>query len=208
MKIVAQSFLAAAAFATALVGTALQAAVETGKPAPDFQLTDTTGKQVKLSDYKGKVVVLEWTNSACPVVQRHYNTGNMQATQKAATADGVVWLQICSNAKGASGDLDDQKANAWLKKVNASSTAYLRDPSGRVGRLYNAKATPHLFVINKDGTLAYQGAIDDRPSASAAETTKANNFVKAALAALKDGKPVPRANTQAYGCAIKYAKES
>lgn len=203
MKTIAKTFLFAVAFAAAFAGRVF-AAAETGKTAPDFTLTDITGKTHRLSDYQGKVVVLEWTNAGCPVVGRHYRSHNMQNTQKAAAQDGVVWLQINTSAKGAQGDLSDAEALAWLKKNDASSTAYLRDRTGQVGRLYGAKATPHMFVINAEGVLVYQGAIDDQPNARESETTKAHNYVKAVLASLKDGKPVAKADTQAYGCAVKY----
>jgi peroxiredoxin len=204
MKTITRSFLLAAAFAAALVAKPVQAAAETGKAAPDFELKDITGKTVKLSDYKGKVVVLEWVNSGCPIVQRHYSTQNMQNTQRAATADGVVWLQINSGHKGAQGDLSDADSAAWLKKMNAASTAYMRDQTGAVGKLYNAKATPHMYVIDQKGTLVYQGAIDDKPTAKGEETLKAHNYVNAALQSVKAGKPVEKANTQAYGCDVKY----
>lgn len=207
MKTIAKTFLFAAAFAAAFTGSA-RAAAEIGKAAPDFQLTDITGKTHKLSDYKGKIVVLEWTNSGCPVVGRHYASGNMQSTQKAATADGAVWLQICSSHKGAQGDLGDSEATKWLKSSGAASTAYLRDQSGKVGRSYGATVTPHMFVINKEGLLVYKGAIDDQPNAREADTVKAHNYVKAAVAALKEGKPVARSATQAYGCGIKYGRDS
>lgn len=208
MKTITKLLVLAAAFMSALVANSVQAAAETGKAAPDFQITDITGKVQKLSDYKGKVVVLEWINSGCPIVQRHYNTQNMQNTQRAATADGVVWLQINSGHPGAQGDLSDADSAAWLKKMNASSTAYMRDSSGKIGKLYNAKTSPHMYVINKDGVLMYQGAIDDKPTARAEDTLKAHNYVLAALASVKAGKPVEKANTQAYGCDVKYGKDS
>jgi hypothetical protein len=174
MRITVNSLFFAAAIVAAVGVSVAGAAVGSGKPAPDFTLTDVTGKTHRLSEYKGKVVVLEWVNSGCPFVQRQYNSGNMQSTQHAAAADGAVWLQICSNRAGARGDLDNAKAAAWQSKHGVHATAYLRDQSGKVGRLYGAKATPHMFVINQEGVLVYQGAIDDKPNAKEAETMKAN----------------------------------
>ena len=195
------------AVAMVLVGYAAlaRAAVEPGKPAPDFTFTDLSGKARKLSDYRGKVVVLEWLNPGCPVVGRHYRSGNMPATQAAAAADGAVWLQVNSSAMG---DLDASKSIEWQKKQGAMATAYVRDQEGKIGRLYAAQTTPHLYVIAKDGTLAYQGAIDDQPHATQANTTSAHNYVKAALAALKAGKPVEKTTTQPYGCGVKYGAEN
>jgi hypothetical protein len=177
------------------------ASVESGKPAPDFTFSDLSGITHKLSDYRGRVVVLEWLNPGCPVVLRHYRSGNMPGTQAVAAADGVVWLQINSSAMG---DLDATKSMEWQTKNGAVATAYIRDQKGTLGRLYGAETTPHLYVISKDGTLAYQGAIDDRPNASQASTMSAHNYVKAALAALKAGKPVEKTTTPSYGCGIKY----
>ena len=180
------------------------AAVDPGKPAPDFSFTDLAGQAHQLSDYRGKVVVLEWLNPACPFVVRHYRSGNMPSTQKAAAADGAVWLQINSTAMG---DLDAAKSVEWQKKQGVVATAYIRDQAGKIGRLYGAQTTPHLFVIAQDGTLAYQGAIDDQPSASLSNTMAAHNYVKAALAALKAGKPVEKATTTPYGCGVKYGSD-
>lgn len=180
------------------------AAVESGKPAPDFSFTDLAGKAHQLSDYRGKVVVLEWLNPACPFVVRHYRSGNMPSTQEAAAAGGAVWLQINSTAMG---DLDAAKSVEWQKKQGVIATAYIRDQAGKIGRLYGAQTTPHLFVIAKDGTLAYQGAIDDQPGASLANTMAAHNYVKAALAALQVGKPVEKTATPPYGCGVKYGGE-
>lgn len=182
-----------------------RAAVESGKPAPDFTVTDLTGKALRLSDYRGKVVVLEWLNPGCPYVLRHYRSGNLPETQTMAAADGVIWLQVNSSAMG---DLDAAKSAEWQKKQGVIATAYIRDESGKLGRLYGAETTPHLYVISKDGTLVYQGAIDDQPNASLAMTTSAHNYVKAALAALKAGQPVAKATTQAYGCGVKYSGDA
>jgi hypothetical protein len=179
-----------------------RAAVDSGKPAPDFTFIDLSGKTQKLSDYRGRIVVLEWLNPGCPFVLRHYRSGNMPGTQAMAAADGAVWLQVNSTAMG---DLDPAKSSEWQKKQGVIATAYIRDQSGKLGRLYGAQTTPHLFVIAQDGTLVYQGAIDDQPNASLATTMSAHNFVKAALAALKAGKPVQTTTTQPYGCGVKYS---
>lgn len=181
-----------------------RAAGDSGKPAPDFSITDISGKTHSLAGYRGRVVVLEWLNPACPYVVRHYRSGNLPATQAAAAADGVIWLQVNSTAIG---DLDVAKSLEWQKKQGVVATGYIRDAAGKLGRLYGAKTTPHLYVIAKDGTLAYQGAIDDQPSASQAMTTSAHNYVKAALVALKEGKPVTSSKTEPYGCGVKYASE-
>ncbi|MDP3070889.1 MAG: redoxin domain-containing protein [Opitutaceae bacterium] len=192
------SLLCAAALG--FVATAA-AAVESGQPAPDFTFTDLAGKAHKLSAYRGQVVVLEWLNPTCPVVGRHYRSGNMQATQKAAADEGAVWLQINSSAMG---DLDAAQSAEWQKKQGVVATAYIRDRKGEIGRLFAAETTPHVYVISKAGVLAYQGAIDDQPTASQANTTAAHNYVKAALAALKAGQPVAKPKTQPYGCGVKY----
>lgn len=205
MKNMIRYLISAAALAGFLTSSVARA-LETGKPAPDFTLTDITGKKHSLSDYRGRVVVLEWVNSECPVVKRHYNSRNMQDTQRAAAADGAVWLQINTSQPGDQGNMSDAGAAAWLKEQGATVTAYLKDYSETAGRLYGAKATPHLYVVDARGVLAYQGAIDDNPRAREADTHKAHNYVKAALASLKAGKPVEKGSTQAYGCGIKYSK--
>lgn len=204
MKINPASLLLAAALSVAFVSQVVRAAVEIGKPAPDFTLTDINGTTRKLSDFKGKTVVLEWVNPECPIVQKHYESGNLPATQKTATADGVVWLLINSGSPGAQGDFDKAKVAAWSKQTGAAPTAYFRDQNGKVGRLYSAKTTPHLFVITKEGTLVYDGAIDSIRSADVADIAKATNYVNAALAAVKAGKPVEPSATQPYGCSVKY----
>jgi peroxiredoxin len=202
MKTIAKYFVFAAAGAAALALNVARAAVEVGKPAPDFTLTDTKGEPHKLSDYKGKVVVLEWVNSGCPIVRAHYSSKNMQNTQAAAAADGVVWLQINTSAPGSQGNMSGAEAEAWQKKMGVTATAYLQD-NGKVARVYHATNTPHMFVVDKDGKLAYQGAID---SGDSRDISTAKNYVKAALASLKDGKPVEPAATKAYGCAIHYPR--
>jgi peroxiredoxin len=183
----------------------LLSAATVGEPAPAFTLTDLAGKSHQLADFKGKTVVLEWTNPECPFVVKHYeSSGNLPATQKAATADGVVWLQINSAAAGKQGDYDVAAVQAWLAKNQAAATAYLRDRDGKVGKAYGAKTTPHLYVINPEGVLVYQGAIDSKRSTDAKDIADAENYVKSALAALKAGKPVATPSTQPYGCGVKY----
>jgi len=184
----------------------LARAVEVGSPAPDFTLTDLDGKTHKLSDYKGKIVVLEWNNPDCPFVKKHYdNSGNLPKLQKAATADGVVWLTINSGAAGKQGgDYTAAQLKVYLAKNNAAPTAYLPDHDGKIGHLYGAKTTPQLFVITPHGTLAYDGAIDSIRSADAADIAKATNYLSAALASVKLEKLVDKATTEPYGCSVKY----
>jgi len=190
----------------AFSGNLARATVQTGSPAPDFSLTDLDGKAQKLSDYKGKIVVLEWNNPDCPFVKKHYDkSGNLPALQKSATADGVIWLTINSGATGnQGGDYSAAQLKAYLQKNHAAPTAYLSDHDGKVGHLYNAKTTPHLFVITPEGILAYEGAIDSIRSAEPSDIAKATNYLTAALTAVKAGKPVEKANTEPYGCSVKY----
>jgi cytochrome oxidase Cu insertion factor (SCO1/SenC/PrrC family) len=204
MKSITQLFFVGAA--SLALCLAAHAAPSVGQPAPDFTLTDIHGKAHSLSSYKGKTVVLEWVNPHCPIVMKHYEkSGNMPATQKAAVADGAIWLTINSGHKGAQGDFDAAQVDEWRKKNNAAFTAYLRDQSGKVGRLYDARHTPTLFIVNPEGTLVYAGGIDDISSGNAADIARANNYVKAAFADLKAGRPVAKAQTRAYGCNVKYA---
>jgi hypothetical protein len=192
--------------ASALVLTATAAiAVPTGAPAPNFTLTDAAGKQVSLADFKGKTVVLEWNNPGCPFVQKHYRSGNMQKTQAAARAQGVVWLSVNSGAPGMQGYMVGPQAAAFVRDQKASPSAYLLDPKGAVGHQYEAKTTPHMYVINAAGKLVYQGAIDDKPTGDPADIASANNLVLAALADVKAGRPVAKPESRAYGCSVKYA---
>ena len=193
----------AVALAAAFV-TIGRAAANVGAPAPDFSVTDLQGKVHRLADYKGKTVVLEWVNPECPFVVKHYGSGNIPKLQKTATADGVVWLTINSARRGGQGDYDANAAQGWLNKQGAAQTAYLRDQDGKVGRLYGAKTTPHLYVIDPAGTLVYNGAIDSIRSADVDDLAKAENYVTSALAAVKAGRPVSKATSQPYGCGIKY----
>lgn len=187
--------------ACAAVGVA---APEVGKPAPEFTLTDSNGKSHNLSDFKGKVVVLEWLNHGCPFVQKHYDGGNMQGLQKKYTGEGVVWLSIVSSAPGKQGHMSPEETNKTKAEKNSAATAVLLDEDGKVGRLYNAKVTPELFVINKEGVLVYAGAIDDKKSTDAADVAGAKNHVAAALDETLAGKPVSVPTTTAYGCSVKY----
>lgn len=206
MKTFTKSLVLAVAAAAAFVVSAAGAVLEVGKPAPEFTLTDINGKAHKLSDYKGKVVVLEWVNPECPIVVAHYEAKNMQDTQKAAAAEGAVWLQINSGHPGAQGDFDEAKATEWQKKQGVAATAYLRDQNGKVGRLYGATNTPHMYIVSKDGTLAYQGAIDSGNGRG--NISAATNYVKAALASIKAGQPIEKTATKAYGCSVKYGKDT
>lgn len=188
-----------------LSATSLSAAVETGQKAPDFTLTSIEGTKHSLSEFAGKVVVLEWVNPECPFVKHHYQgTGNLPALQRQAKADGVVWLLINSGKPGAQGDFDAAKVKAWQAEVGAAPAAYFRDQDGTVGRLYGAKTTPHMYVISKEGVLVYQGAIDSVRGFDAAATKAAVNYVTAALTSLREGKPVEVGSKPAYGCSVKY----
>lgn len=178
-----------------------------GKSAPDFTLTDTHGKKHSLSDYKGKFVVLEWINHDCPFVGKHYGSGNMQKLQKKYTKKGVIWLSINSSAPGKQGHCSPEKANKLTKEKDAAPTAVLLDPDGKVGKLYGAKTTPHMFIINPEGILIYNGAIDDKPSTNVADIAKAKNYVQTALDEALAGKKVTIRATQPYGCSVKYKSQ-
>jgi peroxiredoxin len=186
------------------LATWVHAEAEIGKPAPAFTLPTCEAKSVSLSDYKGKVVVLEWTNYGCPFVMKHYGSGNMQKLQADAAAKGVVWLSICSSAPGKQGHAAPADANKACAEKNSAATAYLMDESGATGHAYGAKRTPEMYVINSDGILVYHGAIDDKKSADPADIATAKNLVAAAIDETVAGKPVSIPETEAYGCSIKY----
>ena len=183
----------------------VQAANVIGKPAPNFKLNDANGKGVSLTAYRGKTVVLEWNNPECPFVKKHYGSGNMQKTQAAAVKDGVVWLSINSSAPGNQGHMNGAGAKAFIASAGAKPSAYLLDPNGVAGRAYDAKTTPHMYIINKAGTLVYAGGIDDKPTSNPADVKSARNHVLAALAEIKAGKPVSVATSRPYGCSVKYS---
>jgi len=180
------------------------AAPEVGKTAPDFDLVDTQGNTVALSSLQGKTVVMEWTNHQCPFVKKHYESGNMQALQKEATADDVVWVSVISSAQGNQGHVDAEQADALTAERDASPTHVLLDASGDLGRLYEARTTPHMFVINAEGQVAYMGGIDSIPSADKADIDGAENYVRTALGEIKSGQAVTTATTRPYGCSVKY----
>lgn len=181
------------------------AEVQVGKQAPDFALTDTNGKTHHLSDYKGKYIVLEWYQPDCPFVRKHYNSGNMQALQKEYVGKGVVWLSIDSSAAGQEGNYPAAELNQIAVKGGAVRTALLLDGDGKVGHLYGAKTTPDMYIINPQGVLVYQGAIDDKPSTDLADVKTAKNYVKSALNAVMGGQTVATTSTRPYGCSVKYA---
>ena len=180
-------------------------AINPGQPAPDFTLTDTAGKTVKLSDLKGKYVVLEWVNPDCPYVRRHYNTANMPGLQKEFGAKNVAWLAINSTREGHSEFKSPQQMDAWMKKTGGAPAATLLDRDSKVGRLYGAETTPHMYVIDKTGKLVYMGGIDDKPSPDPETLKTAKNYLVAALSDVKAGRPVTQAVTRPYGCSVKYA---
>jgi len=184
-------------------GTAF-AAPQVGQPAPEFTLTDSNGKSHNLSDFKGKFVVLEWLNHGCPFVRKHYDGGNMQSLQKEYTGKDVVWLSIASSAPGKQGHMSPEEANKTKEEKGSAATAILIDEDGTVGKLYDAKVTPELYVIDPEGTLIYMGAIDDKKSVETADVAGAKNYVKQALDEAMAGKPLSEPATTAYGCGVKY----
>jgi peroxiredoxin len=192
----------AAIFLFALAGNIWAARV--GQRAPDFMATDTNGKPRSLSEYAGKYVVLEWTNSGCPYTQKHYSSGNMQNLQRQWTSRGVVWLTVISSAPGEQGYMTGAQENSYVQKVGAAPTAVLLDPKGTLGHLYDAKTTPDMYVINPQGILIYEGAIDDRASTDTNDVKDAKNYVDVALNEAMTGKPVSTAATRPYGCSVKY----
>lgn len=189
---------------TLLLLAATAQAVDNGKPAPDFSLPDLDGKARTLAEFKGKHVVLEWVNHGCPFVKKHYDSDNMQALQKEFTGKGVVWLSICSSAEGKQGHMS---AADWKKATadkGAAPTAVLIDADGKVGKLYGAKTTPHMYIVDPKGVLVYQGAIDDKDSYDKTDVQGSRNHVREALNESLAGKPVSKSSTTPYGCSVKY----
>ena len=181
------------------------AAAKVGEPAPGFTSPATSGSPVSLGSYKGKVVVLEWTNHDCPYVKKHYETSNMQSLQREATGQGVVWLTLISSSPGTQGHVTPAQADELTSTRKAAPTAVLLDEKGVVGRMYGATNTPHMYVVDKAGLLVYAGAIDDRPTSRRADVPGANNYVRAALEAVAASQPVKTPVTRAYGCTVKYS---
>jgi peroxiredoxin len=181
-----------------------QAAAAAGQPAPDFSALSTTGVQIKLADLKGRYVILEWTNNMCPFVRKHYDSGNMQALQKKYVGKGVTWISVISSAEGKQGFVTDAEEAKIVKKEGSAATYIIRDTDGSLGRLYGAKTTPHMFVIDKEGKVAYAGAIDSIASTEITDVAQAENYIDKAFGELETGKPVSVASTRSYGCSIKY----
>ncbi len=200
-KIIAYTMAAAILLFSALP---VNAAVEIGKPAPEIEATDTGGNPFKLSDHKGKIVVLEWTNHQCPFVIKHYGSGNMQAVQKTAKDQGVEWVSIVSSAPSHQGHVSADEANTIVSEQGATISAKILDESGAIGKLYDAKTTPHMFIINAEGNVAYAGAIDNKSSPNPKTIEGATNYVLAALESLKAGSAIEVSQTQPYGCSVKY----
>jgi len=185
--------------------TALAAqAASVGAPAPDFTLESVSGGAVKLSQYRGRYVVLEWVNPECPYVRKHYGSANMQRLQKEATARGALWLTINSTRAGHPEHKSPAEMAAWMKRMDAAPTATLLDPKGAAGRAYGARTTPHMFIVDPKGVLVYAGAIDDRRSTDPDDVKTAKNYVRAAMDELLAGRPVSQPSTPPYGCSVKY----
>jgi peroxiredoxin len=198
-------FAASAVFLAAMVPVSSGAqSARAGAPAPAFTATDSRGQTESLGQFRGKYVVLEWHNQGCPYTRKHYVSGNMQGLQKEWTAKGVVWFTVISSAPGAQGYVTPSQENAYLAQVHAVPTAALLDPEAKLARLYSAKTTPEMFVIDPQGKLIYEGAIDDRPTPDPEDVRGANNYVNDALTAAMAGKPVGTPYTRSYGCSVKY----
>jgi peroxiredoxin len=193
-----------ATLAAALVPVSAGAQAVVGSPAPQFTATDSRGQSHTLNEYRGKYVVLEWHNQGCPYTRKHYVSGNMQALQKEWTAKGVVWFTVISSAPGKQGYVTDSEENAYLTQMHADPTAVLMDPEGKLGRLYDAKTTPEMYVIDPQGKLIYEGAIDDRPTPDVSDIKNADNYLNDALSEAMAGKPVAKSYTRPYGCSVKY----
>ncbi len=202
-----KKYIAAGIIAAAISSlTGVQAAVEVGAAAPDFTLKDSNGVEHSLSDFKGKYVVLEWVNYGCPFVKKFYKVGAMQSIQKKYTGKDVVWLSICSSAPGKQGYMTPDEANEANATNGHAGTAYLIDEDGTVGKMYGARTTPHMYIVNPDGSLGYQGAIDSVKSSKSADIETATNYVTEYLDLVMNGKAATTTTTRSYGCGVKYGK--
>jgi peroxiredoxin len=190
----------------ALVMVLVAYAATVGQQAPTFSGQDSQGKAESLAQYRGKYVVLEWTNRDCPYTKKQYDSGNMQGLQQQWTGKGVVWFTVLSSAKGEQGYLNAADENAQMARVHAHPTAAILDPGGEIGKLYGAKTTPHMFIIDPNGKLIYAGAIDDKATTDVSDVKGAKNYVSTALTAAMAGQPVEVASTRPYGCSVKYAE--
>lgn len=203
--ITAGTLLGVAALAGLHHAVAAVEPAKVGTPAPGFEVKDIDGKVRKLSEFGGKIVVLEWHNQGCPFVKKHYESGNMQKLQQHVADAGGVWLTVISSAPGKQGHVTPAEETKYLAEQKSKPTAVLLDEDGKVGKLYGAKTTPHMYVVDAKGTLVYAGAIDDKPSTDADDIPGSKNYVAAAFEETKGGKPVTTASTVAYGCSVKYA---
>ena len=199
-----RQMIRAAVLASIFIAGSAYAAATVGQKAPDFTLTDTAGKTVRLSDFKGKHVVLEWHNPGCPFVRKHYDSANMQALQKEANTKGVVWLAINSTETGHPDYLAPPKLGQWMVQQKAAASATLMDENGSVGKSYGARTTPHMYLVAPDGLLIYAGGIDSIPSARTEDIKTATNYVRQGLSEALAGKPLSQATTRPYGCSVKY----
>ena len=193
------------ALTAALLGAgAVHGAVVVGQKAPDFRLSDTAGRSVALSDFKGRFVVLEWSNPGCPFVRKHYDSANMQNLQKESVAKGVVWLTINSTQDGSVDYLTPQQLERWMREKKAGPSATLMDEEGVVGKTYGARTTPHMYIVDREGQLAYAGGIDSIPSGRIDDIARATNYVRLSLQEGLAGKPLSNPVTRPYGCSVKY----
>ncbi len=188
----------------AVTGALARSTASVGAPAPAFTLPDAAGKTHSLSEFRGKYVVLEWVNFGCPFVRKHYDSGNMQGLQKEYREKGVVWLSVCSSAPGKQGYFEGKELTERIAEEKSHATAYLVDKEGTVGQEYGAKTTPHMFIISPEGTLIYEGGIDDKPSTDREDIKTAVNYVREALNAAMNGRPVKVTTSRSYGCSVKY----
>jgi peroxiredoxin len=200
------ALIAAATFSIVLLPISAAAQAVVGSPAPGFAATDSRGQTHTLDEYRGKYIVLEWHNQGCPYTRKHYISGNMQGLQKEWTAKGVVWFTVISSAPGEQGHVSDAEENSYLAQMHADPTAVLMDPEGKLARLYTAKTTPEMYVIDPAGKLIYEGAIDDRPTPDPSDVKGADNYLSDALTEAMAGKPVLHSYTRSYGCSVKYAE--